>query len=1654
MTGLRSDSGLAAAIDALESCRYPVTDAQKAVLDTLRAFADGADAFQLTVQDASSRFVRELLSALERRYPAVVARCRSEAEILLGTYYEELHQAVVTLLGRLPSLNKRLDASRTAHAKAVEAELPVIRSAREKSEKDLQAEMGASSAAGNGEGDDSVEDRLRRLLELLRSRGFHSVPSSGQQYASTSSSQSSAPPSARERTAAAQQQLLQAAEAALVPSEHRQAAATIVAAVEGQMQQQRAAMEAVLLAKQQAQAIAASAAPSSAPDAARQEALSVAADLPAAMQQHLLGDIDEESRIVAAALEAEQQRQKQLMEQTLQQAKEEHLAKAIRIAEAVSTANDPAAVAQARLRQQHDAEQNSVVSSLEAEAAVEHQRLAEEQAAQAAAAGVDPPSLLLGRHPLLVPEVDVEGTIAKLHAARREEKRARLLALQAEQRRQKAKMEVALEERRAAKLRELRCKQQAELEALGGNAAPATVAKHHQEELKQLEEACAAEAQQATDDLTALVVSRAAAAGAGVIQASQQAPRLSSFLPEIDIEAALARIHESHREEEWARLLALQAEQRRQRAKLEQRLAEKKEAKLQEVKRRQQLEMEAAAVKAATSPVPAQPLVPFPQHVQSLVADALSRVELMNNTLGSDVSSGGSTGIGSSIITAEVASQRLAQKQADELAAAQALEAAAAADEANRKEQEAEAQRQAALQARKDAFSARLASASASASGPDEIARLQAEHEADMAQLERSMGVEKARQQQKLAQQLEARRVKKLRELQRKQEAEKEAHAAAAAAQDQARAAEEAVLREKAAVQAAIAASSTPTSPSASGGGTPAASKLDAGQVLEGVMSQRHMKEAADLLARQYGERATALQRVMVAFFDKRREAKAELLRQLAADGVSDDNISAAVVQFDAATATERGACEKSALDDLEGVHAEQQLALKQRQLSELASAMTELAPEDTIRRKEAENAAAEAARLRSVQEQLQKDKVERLAAFQRERRELEERVRREAEEELHCLEAEHASHLEAERKRADEQMALRRERLLKEAEAEKARKLKESEGLDVAAKDAIIREFEEDCARADAKLRSIRAAQLAKTEKQLEQRRLAKQRKQEAEAAQRLRKQQAKLEAEQQVAKEQAARAAEAETERVQQERAQTAAAAAAFVADAVATPGGSLLDAVKKTAALQATLLQRQASTSNISNLASAADTPSSDLLARLAAIEALVKQLSSAQQQQQSQGVTTVLSPAPAAPPPFSQSLVNNYVSPLKAKTSRRNILLPESPAGQPAHASSSLAAGRSKWTSVRALTRLMSKGAAGASGAGDSPADDAPSASRRLLLQLSSSTRNLHTIGAHGGSGGPGSAFGSITPFGGATLATSGSTPSAAAAAGGGGPPLLRRQISHRMATGSLSERLVELRRLREPSALRSYLQQLESSALSEQVEEDSAEASASVDGQQVSTDPYVAPVGRDSGLLPGQEGEGRLPSSGLLQSGMRRASTADSTGAGGQGRLHKRLSALQEAVDKSDKLYLQRTAAQDEAAARVDEVEASMSEVKVRLRRARRAAHASDALASGAGGGASAELSDDDVVSDEDEDEDEEDDSPIAASIPALESQLAALGSSLAAATAEQERAASAMASLSAWIDSLNAQKRALQDEIDGIPALDTAERSAAAAAIK
>ena len=118
-------------------------------------------------------------------------------------------------------------------------------------------------------------------------------------------------------------------------------------------------------------------------------------------------------------------------------------------------------------------------------------------------------------------------------------------------------------------------------------------------------------------------------------------------------------------------------------------------------------------------------------------------------------------------------------------------------------------------------------------------------------------------------------------------------------------------------------------------------------EAIEMIMHDRHASETADLISAQYEERTRMIRAAMEDVLSRKRGEIDNTIANLKDEGADESRITQAVEQIGRKYALLQAEVQRSAAEDLETKHSQAQLDLRQRQLQEIANALSHLAPQD-----------------------------------------------------------------------------------------------------------------------------------------------------------------------------------------------------------------------------------------------------------------------------------------------------------------------------------------------------------------------------------------------------------------------------------------------------------------------------------------------------------------------------------------------------------------------------------------------------------------------------------------------------------------------------------------------------------------------------------
>ena len=195
------------------------------------------------------------------------------------------------------------------------------------------------------------------------------------------------------------------------------------------------------------------------------------------------------------------------------------------------------------------------------------------------------------------------------------------------------------------------------------------------------------------------------------------------------------------------------------------------------------------------------------------------------------------------------------------------------------------------------------------------------------------------------------------------------------------------------------------------------------------IMHDRHATETADLISAQYEERTRVIQQAMQDILDRKRAEIDDTISKIKDSGdYAESQISSAVEQIGKKYALLQAEVQRSAADDLETKHSQAQLDLRQRQLQEIASALSHLAPQDILVKKQAEQKQRQVEELAEFRRTMESESQERIERIKREKAEFEENLKKQNEAEMQRIEKEHQQELENQRIEGERKLKERKE--------------------------------------------------------------------------------------------------------------------------------------------------------------------------------------------------------------------------------------------------------------------------------------------------------------------------------------------------------------------------------------------------------------------------------------------------------------------------------------------------------------------------------------------------------------------------------------------------------------------------------------------------
>ncbi|CAM9214228.1 unnamed protein product [Scytosiphon promiscuus] len=204
----------------------------------------------------------------------------------------------------------------------------------------------------------------------------------------------------------------------------------------------------------------------------------------------------------------------------------------------------------------------------------------------------------------------------------------------------------------------------------------------------------------------------------------------------------------------------------------------------------------------------------------------------------------------------------------------------------------------------------------------------------------------------------------------------------------------------------------------------------------------------------------------------------------------TDDEKAEATADVDDEFARRQQQMEAAIIQEMEPVHLEQQLELRQRQLHEVAGTFRSIAPESALKRLQEINASRHTEELANLHAAMEREKEERFKRLQEERTKFEEQLRQRHDKEMQRLQAEEDKVMDAEREAQEARLKEKQAELERQRDEEKRKMEKRSDKLNADQKEALLEKFKLDQAAELSALRAEEQSSKSKLEQKLAARR------------------------------------------------------------------------------------------------------------------------------------------------------------------------------------------------------------------------------------------------------------------------------------------------------------------------------------------------------------------------------------------------------------------------------------------------------------------------------------------------------------------------------------------------------------------------------------
>jgi len=235
-------------------------------------------------------------------------------------------------------------------------------------------------------------------------------------------------------------------------------------------------------------------------------------------------------------------------------------------------------------------------------------------------------------------------------------------------------------------------------------------------------------------------------------------------------------------------------------------------------------------------------------------------------------------------------------------------------------------------------------------------------------------------------------------------------------------------------------------------------------ECVEMILQARHSRETSKLFSIQFNERASLLRGKLNNFFKEKAKQKQALLNEMAENSIPEEEKAEKLAQADLDFTQQQQEIENEVTSGLEGTHKQQIIELRQRHTNEINSIVNELTPDNLKKQMEELLKQQQEEDLQAYKELMEKEKQQRLQKIEEEKKAFQERIRRQQEEELKRIEDEENRQIEEEKAKHDQSIKAKLDAVQKEREL--AEKMLKGDGTDEQTKEEkeqLMKKFDEE---------------------------------------------------------------------------------------------------------------------------------------------------------------------------------------------------------------------------------------------------------------------------------------------------------------------------------------------------------------------------------------------------------------------------------------------------------------------------------------------------------------------------------------------------------------------------------------------------------------